>query len=157
MTEPTNPRPEIDLTRLSGRNRSRSKNPAASAKILATGLSATAMLGMSAGYAVAARESNPTIPPAAALTQGTQATAPGAAPTNGNATALAPLAPLVPGTAVVANPQVPQSTAVTQAQAPQAPVATQPQIVEIPVETIAPAAPGNGGGGWNNQPSSGSN
>ena len=156
MSEPTQPRPDVDLSRLSGRNRSRTKNPAASAKILATGLSATAMLGMTAGYAMAARETTPA--PATtvngASSQDLSTTAGVPTPVVGNSAAVAPLAPLVPGTSAVTPQGAPQTTVGTPAQAP---VVAQPQVVEIPVETIAPATPGNGGGGWNNQPSSGSN
>lgn len=152
MSESTTPATDRDLSRLSSRSRTRSKNPAASAKILATGLSATAMLGMTAGYALAAREVAPSPTMTPNMDAGTTATEP--VQTNGNPTALAPLAPLVPGTSAASPQSSPQSTVGSQSRAP---VVAQPQIVEIPVETIAPATPGNGGGGWNNQPSSGSN
>lgn len=154
MAEPTNPRSDVDLSRLSGRTRSRGKNPAASAKILATGLSATAMLGMTTGYAVAARETAPSAPMTPAQTQGAQTTATDAASTTGNAAAVAPLAPLAPGTTANIPQGALQSTVASQSQAP---VVAQPQIVEIPVEAVAPATPGNGDGGWNTQPSKGSN
>lgn len=154
MSDSTTPHTDRDLSRLSGRSRTRSKNPAASAKILATGLSATAMLGMTAGYALAARETTPV--PTADEPQGiaSASTVAGGLARTGGSPALAPLAPLVPGTSATSPQSSPQSTVGPQSQAP---VVAQLQIVEIPVETIAPATPGNGGGGWNNQPSSGSN
>ena len=166
MSESTTPATDRDLSRLSSRTRTRSKNPAASAKILATGLSATAMLGMTAGYALAARESTPT--PSVNEQQGnvSQTTATDGVAPAGGSPALTPLAPLVPPTAAVSPQAAPQVTspapAVTAPQATVTPpvaaqVAPQPQVIEIPVETVAPAGPGNGGGGWNNQPSSGSN
>lgn len=156
MTESTNPRPDIDLSRHSRAARPRAKNPAASAKILATGLSATAMLGMTAGYALAAREAapSPTTAPTVDPSQGTSTTAAESPPKSGNSTAIAPLAPLAPGPSATSPQAAPRSTAGTQIQAP---VTVQPQVVDIPVDTIAPATPGNGGDGWNTQPSSGSN
>ena len=154
MTESAPLRPDVDLSRLSGRTRSRGKNPAASAKILATGLSATAMLGMTAGYAMAARETAPAPTKTPAPTDSDQTGSTDPATTNGGSSAVAPLAPLVPGTSAAAPSSAQQSTVVAPSQQP---VVAQPQVVEIPVETIAPATPANGGGGWNNQPSSGSN
>lgn len=158
MSDSTTPHTDRDLSRLSGRSRTRSKNPAASAKILATGLSATAMLGMTTGYALAARETTPA--PTTDQQQGiaSPSTVTGGLAPTGGSPALTPLAPLVPATAAVSPQAVPQAT--SPAPAPtnsQATVASQPQVVEIPVETVAPAVPGSGGGGWNNQPSSGSN
>lgn len=152
MSDSTSPHTDRDLSRLSGRTRTRSKNPAASAKILATGLSATAMLGMTTGYALAARETTPA--PTVDEQQGVASAstiAAGLTPTGGPA-ALTPLAPLVPATPAAS----PQATSPAPTTSPTT-AASQPQVVEIPVETVAPAVPGNGGGGWNNQPSSGSN
>lgn len=124
------------------------------------------MLGMTTGYALAARETTPA--PSVNEQQSDLSQTPnsgGFAPTEGSPD-LTPLAPLVPATAAVSPQAAPKATsaapAVTSPPATVAPpvatqVAPQPKVIEIPVETAAPAVPGNGGGGWNNQPSSGSN
>ncbi|MEY2966743.1 MAG: hypothetical protein RLY50_793 [Actinomycetota bacterium] len=174
----------IDLSRYSGKARRPADNssaavtrrpasqkkgkPAASAKILATGLSATAMLGMTAGYSLAARESTPTprMTPEQGLPMVSGDMASGNVAQTPDATVGAAqpqlLAPLVAPTAPAQSAPVVSATAPVAVApvAPQSPVQTaapQPQVVEIPVETVAPAKPGNGGGGWNNQSSSGSN
>jgi hypothetical protein len=131
------------------------------------------MLGMTAGYALAARESTPTpqVTPEQGLPLVSGDTTSGdVAPTldpNVGAAQTQPqlLAPLVAPTTPVAQAQsapavtaaVPVAPTPVVTQAPVQTAAPQPQVVDIPVETIAPADPGNGGGGWNNQPSSGSN
>lgn len=128
--------------------RARRPKPATSAKILATGLSTTAMLGMTTGYALAGRTVSPE--PDTTLPSGTTGAVTGAilpaAPT-------APTAP-TPATTPAEAPSMPTATApVVTAPVITAPVVTAaPEVVDVPV----PASPGNGGGGWNTQQSGGS-
>lgn len=132
------------------RRAARRPKPATSAKILATGLSTTAMLGMTAGYAFAGRQTTPTPQPAP-----TSPITP--ADATGNATPSTALEQTTQPSAVAdatvadATPTV-TTPAVTVEPAP-APAATAPPVV---VDVPVPAVPGNGGGGWNSQQSSGS-
>ena len=92
----------------------RRKHPAVSARILALGLSTTALIGMSAGYAAAEKKADVLTP----LTEstGTQPAAP--------VIPAAPTAPITPTTDSLA--------------------ASTPQVVEIPMPSVAaPAEPGN--------------
>jgi hypothetical protein len=130
--------------------RRKSKHPALSARILATGLATTGTLGLTAGYALSAPGSSTdtTLAPVATFPQtGTAATVPsGQAP---SPSAPATTAPAVPGQA-------------TNAPAPVVTVA--PPVVVLQIPDIAPANPGSsagsGGNNWQdpgNQQSSGSN
>ena len=134
-------------------SRRKSKHPALSARILATGLATTGTLGLTAGYALSApgKSTDTTLP--------TTATLPTAAGTpQGGTTATLP-APAVSTPANTA-PAVPA----TSAAAP-APVATvAPPVVVLQIPSVAPANPGSsagsGGKSWQgpaNQQSSGSN
>lgn len=125
--------------------RTRRPSPAMSAKILATGLATTAMLGLTTGYAMAKRVEQPTT---------TLIPEPGAADTSNAATTANPTTGM-PGSAQSpsAAPSRDSSGATSQTQ-PGA--VTAPPVVEIPVPQAAPAQPGNN---WDNgaaQPSSGS-
>lgn len=169
-----NPEPASRIT-----DKGKRSKPAVSAKILATGLSTTAMLGMTAGYAAAAHSKKSPVTPSP-VTQPIAATNSGL-PSDSSAqgTVGAPaLGPLVSATAQTsATPNAPAASSQTNQVSPAAPaesiapqsdpssaniastpvVTAAPQVIEIPVAPPAPADPGNGGGGWNNQPSSGSN
>ena len=140
------------------RRRARTPKPATSAKILATGLSTTAMLGMTAGYALAGRNDtpapSPTLPPTVPVPpQGSgnvsvPQTLPGASSATTSSNPASPDATTPPA----ASPVVTAPVVGTPGTA--APVVTAPptDVVEIPV----PATPGNASGGWNSQQSSGS-
>lgn len=123
------------------RRRARTPKPATSAKILATGLSTTAMLGMTAGYALAGRNDTPAPSPTLSST----------VPASPGATTPPAASPVVTSPVVTA-PVVTAPVVDTPGTA--APVVTAPptEVVEIPV----PATPGNASGGWNSQQSSGS-
>lgn len=117
---------------------SKRRPPARSAKILAIGLSTTAMLGMSTGYAFAdfAQKANEVaIPPVSeSLPQQAPATQPA------DTTAITQ-APVIPPASIQPAPAAPS------------PVSTQQEtVIEIPV----PQA-GNGSSNWGKQKSSGSN
>lgn len=103
--------------------------PARSAKILAAGLSTTAMLGMTTGYAFAGvvqeKNQSTTVPPA-------------------------PAAPAAPETAADAT----AGTTTRQTIAPAAPSPATDTVIDVPVPG---AQPGSGSSNWNSQPSSGSN
>ena len=112
----------------------RAAHPARSARILSTGLAATATFGLISGYAYAAHstagtETNNGLSPADSSTPATDV-----APTEVGAQSL---------------PQAPS--------APQEPATVQPSPVVIEVPAPAPAAPASGGGSGSGQPSSGSN
>ena len=115
--------------------RARRPGPAMSAKILATGLAATATLGLTAGYAFArnAQESQ--------LTQTPQT----------NSDPAANNAQPVPNVSA-------QSNANSNNVSPNSvsPVVTTAPVVAITIPTLAPAQPGTNWNGANNQPSSGS-
>jgi hypothetical protein len=114
------------------------KKPATAAKILVTGLSATAVFGMAAGYALAGKSQaqkitndltgangiNP------ATEQQVQSTNPSVDP------------------AITPNTVAPVITA--------APQVTNPPVIEVPVPQVAPATPGTSNSGWQQQQSSGS-
>ena len=129
-------------------SRRKSRHPALSARILATGLATTGTLGLTAGYAFSAPAKS--------------------SPTPGSDTGTA----TVPGadTAAVAPADTTPSAAPAPSQAPAPPAAGQPAITVAPpvvvleVPTIAPATPGSNAGSGNqwapdpsNQQSSGSN
>lgn len=136
MTPETSERPtKTPTARTAGSKR---RPPARSAKILAIGLSTTAMLGMSTGYAFAdfAQKANEvTIPPVPeSLPQPAPATQPA------DTTAITP-APVSPPASIQPAPAAPSQ------------VSTQQEtVIEIPV----PQA-GNGSSNWGKQKSSGSN
>ena len=131
------PPPLTTGTRISASTtkRARRPGPATSAKILATGLATTAMLGLTTGYALA-KNAQP-----------------------------AEITPTTDGDGVAANvntainsasqPETP-SVATPSPESASPAVSNQP-VVEVPVPDIAPAQPGNNWNAGNNQPSSGSN
>lgn len=136
----------------------RAKHPALSARILAIGLSTTAMLGLTAGYALAGRSAdeqpvndpglNSSLVPAAAnpSTAKTPQAQPNA-PANAQRSGTNPQNP---------SAQSQQPTAQPNNPVQQAPATSAPSVVEIPVTPAQPAQPGWSGGGTP-QPSSGSN
>ena len=130
--------------------------PARSAKILTFGLSTTAMLGMTAGYALAdlAQKNNAPTPDNvavdASLANIAGTTTPGVA--SANATPTPPVA--APARPSGATPNVADPTQSVQAQTPTAP--QQNVVIEIPTPQTSGATSGNGNSSWNNQQSSGS-
>lgn len=116
------------------------KKPATSAKILVTGLSATAMLGMASGYALAGKVPTPEVTNT---------------PVNGDNSAATLNQQQAPG-----NPVTPTNTVAPVITAPTtnsvAPVVTNPPVVQVPVPKAAPATPGTSSSGWQQQKSSGS-
>lgn len=159
-TTPPPPPPGASRSAASHTSRRRPK-PATSAKILATGLSTTAMLGMTAGYAFAGQNDTPAPQP----TPSTPASlsgpvAPGTARTSDTTVTpqIAPLStePAVSGSALPNT--APATPSVIAPAAPAAPVASVPDTTAAPViiDVPVPATPGNGGGNWNSQQSSGS-
>ncbi len=109
------------------------QKPARSAKILVTGLSATAVLGMASGYALAGKS-------AVKVNANTSNTVDGITSTGRVHSQSAPL--------LSVDPQV-NTNAVT-------PQVTNPPVVQVPVPKATPATPGNSTGGWQQQQSSGS-
>ncbi len=116
--------------------RNRRPSPAMSAKILATGLATTAMLGLTTGYALAKKTEQPT----GTLTPTTETAATGADadPTT-----------TIGQPSTQPNIAAPDTSVARSAQNP-------PTVVEIPVPQAAPAQPGNNWDGGASQPSSGS-
>ena len=110
----------------------RKRHPAVSSRILAVGLSTSAMFALTAGYASAERKSvaQPVDGAGTPLTDDPIATAP--------------------------NQPIAQPDATTPAPAQQRTPQTTPRVVQVPVAPVAPATPSRNGGG-NTQQSSGSN
>ena len=106
----------------------RAKHPALSARILATGLAATGMFGMTAGYALGQRAEE-------------------ASPAAGSGVAPPAVAPQAPATAGALPAQAPEQKA-PQQKAPQQ-ASPAPRVVQVPVDVPAAAAPGNGAGSGN--------
>jgi hypothetical protein len=112
----------------------KTKKPATAAKILVTGLSATAVLGMASGYAIAGKSQakqvtndlNGTNAAGPIAEQQVQSTIPATAPS-------------------IVDPNI---TA--------APQVTNPPVVQVPVPQATPATPGTTNSGWQQQQSSGS-
>lgn len=130
--------------------RSRRPSPAASARILATGLATTAMLGLTTGYAFARKAQQPENTPNVSGTP--SLTNPDGSATNPDGSTTTP-----DGSATTPTVQTQNTVAPSPRTEAQQPVVTSPPVVEIPVPTVAPAQPGNNWNGGNNQPSSGSN
>lgn len=150
----TAPRPPRVPSHLRGGAR-RPKHPALSARILAVGLSTTAMLGLTAGYALAGRTTTE-------QPLNDQTTDPALAPPSGQAASTAqqtqapsPSRAQQPGTASQSSSRPQSPAAQSQTPVQQAPAVNQPQVVEVPVAPAEPAQPGTSGGGTP-QPSSGS-
>lgn len=122
---PVRSRPEVS----GATHRAKRRPPARSAKILAAGLSTTAMLGMTTGYAFAGviqdKNQTTTIPPVPTVPTMQQPTA--------QSTPTAP----PPGSIAPATPSPATET-----------------VIDVP---IPGAQPGGGSSNWNNQQSSGSN
>lgn len=114
------------------------KKPATSAKILVTGLSATAVLGMASGYALAGKAPAPEITNTNITSDNTVATSD---QQQAQSTVTAPSNTVAP---VVTSP-------ITVA-----PEVTNPPVVQVPVPQATPATPGNSNSGWQQQQSSGS-
>jgi hypothetical protein len=112
----------------------KTKKPATAAKILVTGLSATAVLGMASGYALAGKSQakqvtndlNGTNAAGPIAEQQVQSTIPA-------------IAPSIVDPNITAAPQV-----------------TNPPVVQVPVPQATPATPGTSNSGWQQQQSSGS-
>lgn len=121
--------------------KSRRRPPARSAKILAVGLSTTAMLGMTTGYAFADFSQKQQVPPTDPTSTET------AAGISSGGTA-----PVAPATVA---PSAPPAVVTPSQVSPPAPAPVAPQQ-EVVIELPAPQA-GNGSSNWNNQKSSGSN
>lgn len=137
------PRPRTSPTHA----RTRRRRPATSARILAVGLSTSAMFVLTAGYATAAKKNEVPQPTTGGL--GTAPTTNGEQASSQNQQSAQQQAAPQQAVPQQSTPQeaAPQQTAPQQA-APQ-------NVVQVPVQPVAPANPGSGGG--NNQPSSGSN
>jgi hypothetical protein len=121
-------------TRTSATRRT-AKKPATAAKILVTGLSATAVIGMASGYTLAGKTkaqqvNQPVIAPTESVLQPQQVSAQSAAST------------ITPAPAVV-----PQQSSAAQTPAP---------VVVVPVPQATPATPGTTTNNWQQQQSSGS-
>ena len=121
-------------TRTSATRRT-AKKPATAAKILVTGLSATAVIGMASGYTLAGKTkaqqvNQPVIAPTESVVQPQQVSAPSAANTNSPA----------PGAA-------PQQNSAAQTPAP---------VIVVPVPQATPATPGASTNNWQQQQSNGS-
>ena len=121
-------------------SRSRRRHPAISSRILAVGLSTSAMFALTAGYASAERKSAPTPVDGVTPAQDGIVQQPAQDQTaQQNATAQQPVTGLVS----------PQQVSPQQAT---------PRVVQVPVKPAAPATPApRGSGGGNTQQSSGSN
>lgn len=135
------------------KSKTKRRPPARSAKILTVGLSTTAMLGMTTGYALAdlaqkkdlpATNNAPTNP---AIANGSDTPTPGVVIPNNAVTQSAPTP--------VPTPQVGVPPQAAQLQTPVAP--QQEVVIEIPTPQTSGATPGSGNSSWNNQKSSGSN
>jgi hypothetical protein len=114
------------------------KKPATSAKILVTGLSATAVLGMASGYALAGKA------PAKQVSNGVTA-GNGVSPTAEQQTQL---------TLPSVDPAITPNTVTSNNNS--APQVTTPPVVQVPVPQATPATPGTSNSGWQQQQSSGS-
>lgn len=135
---PPPPPPSIKTTSKPMSTKRTTKKPATAAKILVTGLSATAVLGMASGYALAGK-------------------APAQQVSN-DVTAANGVSPATEQQAQVTLPAVdpaitPNSVAPTNTVAPQV---TTPPVVQVPVPQATPATPGTSSNGWQQQQSSGS-
>ncbi|MSZ56499.1 MAG: hypothetical protein F2594_04120 [Actinobacteria bacterium] len=117
----------------------KTKKPATSAKILVTGLSATAVFGMASGYALAGKSPSPEI--ANTNVSNTNTAQAGQVQSQGN--------PSIAGNTIAPAVTSPTDNSV-------APVVTNPPVVQIPVPQATPATPGNSNSGWQQQQSSGS-
>lgn len=138
---PSVPRTPVTTTIPPGRRTvaSRRRHPAVSSRILAVGISTSAMFAMTAAYASAERTNSPQ-------------------PVNDqSATRVLPTQQGTSnrGAGTAARQATPQQ-ATPQQGAPQqaAPHQASPNVVQVPVDPVAPALPGNNGG--NPQQSSGS-
>ncbi|MEY3655786.1 MAG: hypothetical protein RL114_144 [Actinomycetota bacterium] len=135
---PPPPPPSAKATSKSSSVKRTTKKPATAAKILVTGLSATAVFGMAAGYALAGKSQAQKITNDLTGANGINpATEQQVQSTN----------PSV-DSAIAPNTAAPVVTA--------APQATNPPVVEVPVPQVAPATPGTSNSGWQQQQSSGS-
>lgn len=114
-----------------------SKKPATAAKILVTGLSATAVIGMASGYALAGKTNATQITNSVINTGETSLT-----------TAQAPAQNTPSSNAVAPSTASPEQTA--------APQATPAPVIVVPVPQAAPATPGTSNNNWQQQQSSGS-
>lgn len=115
-------------------------HPARSARILSTGLAATATFGLISGYAYAAHSTTNTT-------------------NTGTNDGLAPVTPTAPVDGTANGAETPSVGVQSQSQSsptPQAPASVQPSPVVIEVPAPAPAAPASGGGSGSGQSSSGS-
>ncbi len=110
-----------------GPTRRPTKKPATTAKILVTGLSATAVIGMASGYTLAGKTKAQQI----------------------NQPVMSPVATVAP------TPQ-PSTQVVTTPATPSADATTPAPVIVVPVPQAAPATPGNASNNWQQQQSSGS-
>ena len=130
------PPPPTSSTRTSSpmKKKVKTKKPATAAKILVTGLSATAVLGMASGYALAGKSQAKQV--TNDLT-GTNAAGP---------IAEQQVQSTIPATAPsIVDPNITV-----------APQVTNPPVVQVPVPQATPATPGTSNSGWQQQQSSGS-
>lgn len=133
MTDPRRP----DAYRTLPERPRRAAHPARSARILSTGLAATATFGLISGYAYAAHSTTDT-------------------GTNNGLSPVSPTSPVDGAATGVETPTVDVQSQSPSSVAPQAPANVQPSPVVIEVPAPAPAAPASGGGGGSGQSSSGS-
>lgn len=138
LLPPPPPPPTSTSTKKTVNTKRTTKKPATSAKILVTGLSATAVFGMAAGYALAGKTQAQNVSNDFATTN-----------------SVAPsVEQQVPATVPVVDQAITPNTVAPVITA--APQATHPPVVEVPVPQAAPATPGNSNNGWQQQQSSGS-
>lgn len=142
--DPLLPPPPPQSRKPEASRRPRRPSPAASARILATGLATTAMLGLTTGYAFARKAQQPEPSP--------NLTTPEVAGNVPPQTGVAPQTPAGASEPTASTPVLPTPGETSSQSAD-----TAPPVVEIPVPDVAPAQPGNNWNGGNNQPSSGSN
>ena len=126
--------------------KSKRRPPARSAKILTIGLSTTAMLGMTTGYAFADLAKSDGTPQPSMVPDNTFAVS--GANTTKTSTRAMPMTPTV---------ESPQVKAVQTPPAVANNIPQQEVVIEVPTPQMSGATPGNGNSSWNNQKSSGSN
>ncbi len=129
MNDPLLPPPPPPVAQRSVTAKRKPKKPATSAKILVTGLSATAVFGMAAGYALAGKASTQANVNSVNTVDGISRTAQPQA----QGAALLPVQPAITSNSVA-----------------------NPPVVQVPVPKATPATPGTASSGWQQQKSSGS-
>ena len=135
---PPPPPPSSKTTSKTMNTKRTTKKPATAAKILVTGLSATAVLGMASGYALAGKA------PAKQVSNDVTA-GNGVSPTAEQQTQI---------TLPSVDPAITSNTVTSNNNG--VPQVTTPPVVQVPVPQATPATPGTSNSGWQQQQSSGS-